>query len=211
MTRTEFGLSEGSFVFCCFNNTYKFNPEMFDQWGQILRSVDCGVLWIFAENAAARLNIAREFQSRGIPQERLFFADKVGREEYLARYRLADLFLDTLPYNGGTTVSDALWAGLPVLAQAGQSFAGRMAASLVSALDLPELVTRTPDEYVALAIELASNREKLAAIRLKLASNIPTSLLFDSLKSTRCIEAGYKAAHERHHADLQPDHIYVDL
>ncbi len=209
VVRAELGLPQNAFVFCCFNNTYKFNPAILDLWARILGAVDKAVLWMFADTPAARTNISREFRNRGLSDDRLFFVEKAPRTEYLARYRLADLFLDTLPYNGGTTASDALWAGLPVLTLQGESFAGRMAASLLSALDLPELIAGSPEDYVRIGIDLAMDAQKISNLKSRLAANIRTSIVFDSLKSTRLVEAGYRAAYERHHADSPPDHIFI--
>ena len=146
----------------------------------------------------------------GIEPERLIFAKRLSSSaDHLARHRLADLFLDTLPYNAHTTASDALWAGLPVLTQIGETFAGRVAASLLNAVGLPELITQTQQEYEELAIELATNPEKLAAIKQKLSQNRLTKPLFNTKLFTRHIEAAYTAMYERYQADLPLDNIYV--
>ena len=179
-TRTEVGLPNNAFVFCCFNNNYKITPEVFDCWMRILKQVDGSVLWLFEDNAKAASNLRKEAEIRGVHPERLIFAKRMPPSDHLARHRFADLFLDTLPYNAHTTASDALWAGLPVLTRIGETFAGRVAASLLNAIGLTELITSTPQAYEALAIELATNPEKLAAIKRKLANNRLTTPLFDT-------------------------------
>ena len=168
------------------------------------------VLWLGENAAAANDNLRKEAFALGINPERIIFAPRVASSaDHLARHRLADLFLDTLPYNAHTTASDALWAGLPVLTQIGKTFAGRVAASLLNAIDLPELIAETPAEYERMAIELALHPEKLAAIRQKLATNRETSPLFDTALFTRHLEAAYIAMYERHQAGLAPDHIVI--
>ena len=207
--REEVGLPNNAFVFCCFNNNYKITPEVFDCWMRILRQVDGSVLWLLEDNAKAASNLRQEAENRGVHPERLIFAKRMPSPDHLARHRLADLFLDTLPYNAHTTANDALWAGLPVLTRIGETFAGRVAASLLNAIGLTELITSTPQAYEALAIELATNPEKLAAIRRKLVNNRLTTPLFDTQMYTRHIEAAYTAMYERYQANLPPDHIYV--
>src|SRR6185369_17109332 len=163
-TRTEAGLPEQGFVFCCFNNNFKIQPEVFDVWMRLLAAIEGSVLWLIEDNVAAARNLTREASARGIAAERLIFAPRVDLEVHLARHRVADLFLDTLPYNAHTTASDALWAGLPVLTRIGQTFAGRVAASLLSAIDLPELVVSSLQDYEAAALRLARNPTELAAL-----------------------------------------------
>ncbi len=208
-SRAECGLPQNGIVFCCFNNNYKITPDVFDRWMRILKQVEGSVLWLIEDNAGAASNLRKEAEARGINPERLVFAKRMSLPDHLARHRLADLFLDTLPYNAHTTASDALWAGLPVLTQIGETFTGRVAASLLTAIGLPELITSTPQAYVDLAIELATNSEKLAAIKHKLANNRLTTPLFDTQRFTRHIEAAYTMMFERYQAGLSPDHIYV--
>lgn len=208
-TKSELNIAEESFVFCCFNNNYKITPSTFDGWMRILKAVDKSVLFLYAENQWAQANLIKEAQIRGVNPDRLIFGQKISRAEYLARYRVADLFLDTLPYNAGTTASDALWAGLPVLTLMGESFAARMAASLLNAIEMPELITHTQEEYEAKAIELARNPALLGQIKQKLARNRLTTPLFDTPLFTRHIEAAYKEMYKRYHDDLPPDHIYL--
>ncbi|MBU3632018.1 hypothetical protein ICN21_01680, partial [Polynucleobacter sp. AP-Feld-500C-C5] len=156
-TREELRLPEKGFVFCCFNNNYKLLPRTFDSWMKILEGTQDSVLFLYAETQWAEANLKKEAEARGINSARLVFGKGIPADEYLARYRVCDLFLDTLPYNAGTTASDALWTGLPVLTLMGQSFASRVAASLLNAIGLPELIANTQEEYEALAIELAQN------------------------------------------------------
>jgi len=208
-TRAEVGLAEDAFVFCCFNQAVTINPNIFDLWMRFLRNINNSVLWLLADNVTATKNLKREARNRGISEDRLIFAPRLPMADHLARHKLADLFLDTLPFNAHATASDALWAGLPVLTCVGETFPGRVAASLLNAIGLPELITSTTQEYETLAIELATNPEKLAAIKHKLASNRLTTPLFDTQKFTRHIEAAYTMMYERYQADLPPDHIYV--
>ncbi len=183
------GLPEDGFVFCCFNNSYKLTPQLFDVWMRLLRQVDGSVLWLLQTSDAAVRNLRREAQARGVDPARLVFAPKMEISRHLARHRLADLFLDNLPVNAHTAASDALWVGLPVLTCPGHSFIGRVAASLLHAVGLPELVTASLDEYEALALELASDREALQAIRQRLEANRSTYPLFDTDRLRRHIEA----------------------
>ena len=148
--RAAAGLAESGFVFCCFNNSFKINPEVFDVWMRILTQVEGSVLWLLEDTPAASRHLAAQALQRGVAAERLVFARRVPVAEHLARHRLADLFLDTLPYNAHTTASDALWAGLPVVTCMGESFASRVAASLLSAVGLPELIASNLDAFESL-------------------------------------------------------------
>ena len=208
-SRAEAGLPETAFVFCCFNNNYKILPDIFDSWMAILGQVEGSVLWLLEDNARAAENLRKEAAARGVDPKRIVFAKRAPLADHLARHRLADLFLDTLPYNAHTTASDALWAGLPVLTRTGETFAGRVATSLLNAIGLPELVTRTREEYENLAIELAGQPDRLASIKEKLAGNRLTTPLFDTQLFTRHIESSYKAMYERYQACLPPDHLRV--
>jgi predicted O-linked N-acetylglucosamine transferase (SPINDLY family) len=180
-TRSEAGLPENGFVFACFNNSYKFTPQLFDIWMRLLRQTDGSVLWLSAANSAAMQNLKREAELRGVDDTRLIFAPYVTKsEEYLARLRIADLFLDTLPYNAHATAADALYAGLPVLTCRGTTFAGRVAASLLQAGGVPELVTENLPAYEELALMLARDRERLREIKAKLTASRSTQPLFDT-------------------------------
>jgi predicted O-linked N-acetylglucosamine transferase (SPINDLY family) len=190
-TREEVGLPPTGFVFCCFNNNYKITPDTFDGWMRILQAVPDSVLWLLTDNPTAATNLCKEAELRGVSAKRLVFAPLLGLAEHLARHRLADLFIDTLPCNAHTTASDALWAGLPVLTCMGEAFASRVAASLLKAVGLPELITESQPAYEALAIELANHPEKLAGIKLKLERNRLTTPLFDTTSYARHLEALY--------------------
>jgi predicted O-linked N-acetylglucosamine transferase (SPINDLY family) len=209
ITRSDVGLPLKGFVFCCFNNNYKITPLVFNSWMRILKQVEGSVLWLLEVNASAASNLKKEAVARGVSSERLIFAKRMTPPDHLARHRLADLFLDTLPYNAHTTASDALWAGLPVLTCVGDTFAGRVAASLLNAIGLPELIITTPEAYEQMAIDLTTHPEKLAAIKRKLADNRLTTPLFDTKLFTRHIEAAYTAMYERYQAGLAPDHILI--
>ena len=209
-SRLECGLPENGFVFCCFNNTYKINPDIFDCWMRILKQVDDSVFWLMEVNATAARNLRREAAARGVNPERLIFAKRtLLLTDHLARHRLADLFLDTLPYNAHATASDALWAGLPVLTCVGDTFPGKVASSMLHAIGLPELITTTLDAYERTAIDLAAHPKKMTAIKRKLADNRLTTPLFDTKLFTRHIEAAYNAMFERHQSGLAPEHIVI--
>lgn len=208
-TREEAGLPEAGVVFCCFNNNHKIHPQVFDSWMRILQAVPGSVLWLLADNSAVVANLQREAQARGIAGQRLVFARRLALDEYLARHRMADLFLDTFPYNAHTTANDALWMGLPVLTRQGESFAARVAASLLQAVGLPELVTHSTAEYEAMAINLGQNPERLQSLRDKLHAQRDHAPLFNTRQFARHIEAAYVAMHERHLQGLAPDVIEI--
>jgi predicted O-linked N-acetylglucosamine transferase (SPINDLY family) len=197
-SRAEAGLPEHGFVFCSFNNSYKFTPAMFAVWMRILRAVEGSVLWLPEGNAPARRNLVREAATHGIAADRIVFAPFLDDSaDHLARLPLADLFLDTLPCNAHTTASDALWAGLPVLTCKGGTFAGRVAASLLHATGLDELVTESLAAYEARAVSLARDCAALGAIRANLARNRRTATVFDTARFTRNLEAAYTRMHAR--------------
>jgi predicted O-linked N-acetylglucosamine transferase (SPINDLY family) len=208
-TRAELGLPANGFVFCCFNNNHKILPEMFAVWMRLLRQVDNSVLWLLQDNLAVVRNLSREAVARGIAPERLVFARRCMPADHLARQRAADLFLDTLPYNAHTTCSDALWVGLPVLTVLGGSFAGRVAASLLSALGVPELVAASLEDYEAIALKLARDRSALAAIREKVVRHRDTHPLFDTTRFTRNLEAAYVTMWERYQRGERPQTFLV--
>jgi len=208
-SRSEVGLPEHGFVFCCFNNGYKILPATFDGWMRILQAVEGSALWLLNHNPVATRNLQREAQARGIDANRLIFAARMPLADHLARHRLADLFIDTLPYNAHTTASDALWAGLPVLTCMGTSFAARVAASLLRAMDLPELITHTQSAFEARAIELAKDPSALGAIKSKVLAHRETSPLFDAQLFTHHIEAAYRTMQSRQQAGSPPEHFSV--
>ena len=208
-SRTDLGLPKSGFVFCCFNNSFKITPATFGYWMEILKEVDGSVLWLLEANKEAVKNLRREATASNVDANRLIFAQRMPLDEHLVRQRSADLFLDTLPYNAHTTASDALWVGLPVLTCPGESFASRVAASLLSAIDLPELIVTSPKDYVELAIALATNPQRLAEIRKKLADNRLTTALFDTPLFAKHLEAAFREMHARYQAGKAPDHINV--
>ena len=208
-TRSALGLPENAFVFCCFNNNFKITPSTFDGWMRILHRVPHSVLWLLEDNPTAAHNLRKEAHARGIEPQRLVFATRMPLPEHLARHRNADLFIDSLPYNAHTTASDALWAGLPVLTCLGESFASRVAGSLLNAIELPELITHNQTEFEDTAVGLALNPAKLKAIRDKLHQNRLTTPLFDSQLFTQHLENAYAQMMQRYYAGLAPEHIVV--
>ncbi len=208
-TREEVGLPSHDFVFSCFNQSYKITPGTFDLWMRILQRVDQSVLWLLEENATATENLRREARARGVDSHRLIFAGHLLLDQHLARHRLADLCIDTLPYNAHTTASDALWAGLPVLTLIGTSFAARVAASLLNAVGLPELVTVDPIEYEELAVALARNPARLREIRQRLDNALRTAPLFDTRQTTMHVEAAYAHIHAGYVAGKPLAHVWV--
>jgi len=207
MTRAECGLPDHGFVFASFNNCYKIKPEEWGIWMRLLRAVEGSVLWMPQTNPAARANLAREAAARGVDPARLCYASRVDYAEHLARQRLADLFVDTFAYNAHTTASDALWAGLPIVTRIGKSYPARVAASLLLTMGLDELVTTTAQDYEALALDLARDPERLAAVRGKLAARRLEGPLFDTAGYARALEAGFAEAVRRYRAGLPPADI----
>lgn len=191
-TRLEAGLPEGGFVFCSFTQTYKITPEIFDLWCRLLIDVPGSVLWLLRDPLAEG-NLRREAFQRGITAERIVFADDMGQADHLGRLQLADLVLDTLPYNAHTTASDALWVGVPILTCAGDTFPSRVAGSVLRAIDMEELIVADLDEYYQLALDLATDPERFSGVKARLAANRLTTPLFDVASYTRHIEALYEA------------------
>jgi protein O-GlcNAc transferase len=209
-SRADEGLPDTGFVFCAFANSYKTSPFIFDVWMQLLNEVEGSVLWLSSNHLSGQDNLRREAQSRGIAPDRLVFARRVVlNEDHLARHRLADLFLDTLPLGAHSTVCDALWTGTPVLTCAGNTFGGRVAASLLSALGLQELVTGSVSEYKTSALRLARDPQLLEAVRTKIASHRSVFPLFNTQRFTSHIEAGYIAAWELYQRGGQPTQLSV--
>ena len=209
-TRTEAGLPTNGFVFCCFNNHYKITPSTFIRWMKILSKVDGSVLWLPKGNSSTVKNLKKEAKKNSVDENRIIFASRLTlREDHLNRIQLADLFIDTLPYNAHATTSDALQVGLPVLTCIGNSFTSRVAASLINSVNLPELITNTQEQYESLAIELATHPEKLKTIKKKLNNNLPESPLYDTPLYTQHLESAYSMMYDRYQRGLDPDHIYV--
>jgi len=207
LRRSDCGLPAKGFIYCCFNNNYKMTPEVFDSWMRIISSVEGSVLWLYESNDLIAEQLKSEAQARGVDPARLVFGRMLPQSEYLARYQVADLFLDTFPYNAGTTANDALWAELPVLTRMGSSMASRMAASLLNTLGLPELITESTQDYEAAAIELGSHPEQINLIRQKLKKNKLSSPLFNTPMFTSNLEKAFQQIYERHHSGFSPDHI----
>ena len=208
--RQDLGLPKTGFIFCCFNNSNKYSPSIFDSWIKILSKVDNSVLLLYADNESVKINLRKEITLRGIKPSRLIFGDRLPIPEYLARFKVIDLFLDTLPFNAGTTGSDALRTGLPILTCKGKTFAGRMCASLLNSVNLPELITCSLEEYESLAIELATNPERLKTIKDKLAKNLPTALLYNSTLFTKNIESAYSMIYKKLQNKSNIEHIIVE-
>jgi predicted O-linked N-acetylglucosamine transferase (SPINDLY family) len=209
-TREELGLPKDGFVFCCFNNNYKITPQVFDVWMRLLEKVENSVLWILSEDINISKNLKKEATIRGIDFNRIVFAERIKMNEHLARQKVADLFIDTFPYTGHTTASDALWVGLPVLTRIGKSFASRVSASLLNAIGLSELVTNSEKEYEDLAIELAKNPPKLKEIKNKLKNNRNTKPLFNTQIFARNMEKAYSLMYERYLKNLPLDNIEIN-
>jgi protein O-GlcNAc transferase len=207
--RADHGLPENGFVFCCFNATYKITPAEFDVWMRLLTATEGSVLWLLKSNDWVTANLTREAVRRGVSPDRLIFADKMPNSRHIARHRHADLFLDTFKCNAHTTTSEALWGGLPVLTRPGSGFASRVAASLLHAIDLPELVVDGIADYEALALALASDPPRLAAIRARLWENRSTAPLFDTALTTRHFEAACEAILARHLSGRPPEDLEV--
>ncbi|HMI97693.1 MAG TPA: tetratricopeptide repeat protein [Micropepsaceae bacterium] len=208
-TRAEAGLPAQGLVFCCFNDTSKITPEIFDVWMRFLKDIAGSVLWLLENNPEATRNLRREAEARAVDGSRLIFAAPMKLAEHLARHRLADLFLDTLPYGAHTTTSDSLWAGVPVLTCMGATFAGRVAASLLHGIGMAELITDSLEDYAALALKLARDQTELTAIRTKLARNRDTYPLFDTARFTRNFEAALAMMHERQKNGESPGHLAI--
>ena len=219
LTRAQFGLPETGFVFTCQNGCQKLLPEVFDIWMEILKAVPGSVLWLLKPNETAVKNLLKEANARGVEAERLIFTvreevaidqERARIGKYLASYKLADLFLDTWPYNAGTTAIDALWAGLPVLTKEGRAPVARMAAGALRAIEVPELITRTPQAYQDLAIQLAQSPERLRQLKDKVQGNRQTTALFDPVGNTRHIENAYLEMYSRYLAGQEPEDFYIE-
>lgn len=208
-TKLDHGLPIQSFVFCCFNSTYKITPPVFTIWMDLLKKVESSVLWLLEDDLQIAANLKSEAILRGVDPQRLIFANRLPLPEHLGRHIHADLFLDTLPYNAHTTASDALWAGLPVLTQIGKGFAARVGASLLSALGLQELITQNDEEYTRLALHLATHRDELKNIRHKLQIAKTKAPLFKSAEFTKYLENAYREIFKRQQLRLPKEPIYI--
>lgn len=209
-TREQAGLPD-AFVFCSFNNNYKITPELFDIWMRLLRGVDGSVLWFRVESPAARMNLRAEAERRGVDPHRLVFADQVSRAAHFGRLEVADLFLDSVPYNAHATANDALRCGVPVLTCPGRSFASRVAASMLTTLGVNELITPDLQAYEALALDLARSPARLVAIRDKLRQARATSPLFDMAGLCRDMESAYQTMWDIHFEGQKPRGFSVNI
>ncbi|MDR2219440.1 MAG: tetratricopeptide repeat protein [Methylobacillus sp.] len=203
-TRISCGLPKDKTVFCCFNQNFKITPQLFDSWMKIISEIPHSVLWLLECNAWAKANLRREAEARGVHPDRIIFAPRTTQAEHIARHRCADLFLDTAPYNAHTSASDALWAGLPLLTMLGATFTSRVAASLLQAAGLPELVTHSYEEYESVAIQLAANSARLTALRERLITGRSHAPLFDTPRFTCNLETAYRQMWQRHEQNLPP-------
>jgi protein O-GlcNAc transferase len=209
-SRSDFGLPEDGVIFCCFNNSYKFNPPRIASFAKILANTPKSVLWVSENNPSFRKNLLAEFTKLGIPEGRVLFAGRVDAlEDHLARYRLADLFLDTSPYNAHTTALDSLKAGTPIISLAGKSYASRAGASFLAAIGLPELITHSEEEFVEVASRLGENPQALKMLKEKLAANYQTMPLFNSKLFCKHLEMAYLEMHRRHTNDLPSSDIHI--
>jgi predicted O-linked N-acetylglucosamine transferase (SPINDLY family) len=209
-TRADMGLPQDGVVFCAFNNHNKVSPAEFDIWMDLLKQVDGSVLWFLAGAEPLRVNIRKEAEARGVSAERIVFADRCSTPDHIARLPLADIFLDTFACNAHTTASELMWSGVPVVTMPGQQFAARVAASIVSAVNCPELIAQSVEEYRDIALRLAQNPSELAALRAKITQNIPQTPLYDSEGYMKNFEALLELAIERYDNGLKPDHLHLD-
>ena len=209
MTRKDMGLPEDGFVFCCFNNNFKITPCEFDIWMRLLTKVEGSVLWLKKANQWAKSNLQREAEQRGVDPSRLVFAENVSKVDHLTRHRLADLFLDTFNFNAHSTASDALWAGLPIITKKGEQFVARCAASMLNAVGLPEMVTKTEKDYEELALKLATDKSLLSSIKERLAQNRLSTPLFDTEKYTKDLENAFEVAYSNYHNRITPKDIQI--
>jgi predicted O-linked N-acetylglucosamine transferase (SPINDLY family) len=208
--RSDFGLSDDQFVFCCFNSAYKITPHIFNSWMNILKGSPKSVLWIAEEDEIAKLNIKNEALARGVEPSRIVFANKIPLPEYLARFRIADIFLDTYPYSAGTVASDALRMGLPLIVLQGRTFASRMSSSLLHSINMPELVTKSSAQYEALAIDLYNDHGKYNRVKRKMQSELLKSPLFDIERTTKSIEMTFEIIYDRSQSNKPIEHIFLD-
>jgi len=209
ISRSEMGLPEDAFVFCCFNNNYKITSSEFDIWMRLLKKIDKSVLWLRQSNQFSHINIRNEAERRNVDPSRIVFAKRAPMDEHLARQKLADLFIDTFAFNAHTTTTEALWAGLPVITKAGKGFAARVAGSLLNAIGLPELITETEQDYEALALEIATHPDHLKQIKAKLNTNRLSKPLFDTKQYTYHLETAYKMAYNDYLNQQKVENIFV--
>lgn len=209
LTREELGLPAQGFVFCCHNSNFKITPVDFDIWMRLLKRVAGSVLWLYKSSEAVAANLRKEAEARGVNPDRLVFATLAPNPVYLARYRLADMFLDTAFYNAQTTAAEALWMGVPVLTCPGETMSSRVASGLLTALGLKEMIAGSPQEYEERAYHLATHPDELKEVREKLARNRLSATLFDTERQVRNLEAAYQMMWQRHEAGLAPESFQI--
>ena len=209
LTRLSLGLPEDAIIFCCFNNNYKFSPIIFNSWIEILKGVKNSVLWLLADNQTAATNLKNEFLKTDLDSHRLIICYRTGYEEYLSRYCVADLFLDTFPFNAGTTANDCLWMGLPILTYAGESFASRMASSLLKACNIPELITYSINDYIEKGIKLGNNPNQIREYKKYLTDQKQKKQLWDMKKQTKNIELGYIECFKQYQKNKKLEEIII--
>lgn len=207
--RADFGLPVGVFVYCCFNNNYKITPEIFKLWMSILSNTSKTVLWLLRDSDLAAENLLSQAGLCGVSRDRIFFADRCDPQDHLARHRLADLFLDTFPYNAHTTASDAIWAGLPILTYVGKTFPGRVTSSLLMELGVTELIASSQEDYQKMAIHFANYPQDLLLIRNKIGNKKHNSYLFNTAHFTKTLEDAYKLMYSRNADKLLPEHLRI--
>jgi predicted O-linked N-acetylglucosamine transferase (SPINDLY family) len=208
-SKEQLQLPDKGFIYCCFNNNYKITPEVFSIWSEILHAVDGSVLWLLGDTEIAERNLRQSAINEGLNPNRIIFAKRISTEQHLSRHKLADLFLDTSPYNAHTTASDSLWSGIPLLTKFGNSFAARVAASLLKSVDLPELITYSDSEYIEKAIYFAKNKDELYKIKNKLSLNRDKFPLFNTSLFCKNIEKSFKEIYKRKKEGKRPDHIFI--
>tara|TARA_B110000196_G_C21069838_1_gene626903 strand:- start:223 stop:1296 length:1074 start_codon:yes stop_codon:yes gene_type:complete len=209
-TRVDEGLPDNEFVFCCFSKNCKITPREFDIWIRLLNRVEGSVLWLTQSNQWSEANLKKEAKARGLNPARLIFAEPCNYSGYLERMTKADLFLDTFNYNAGAIANDALWCGLPILTKQGQSYVARMASSLLSSIDLPELITTNEKDYEQVALDIATNPKKHELIKEKLSLNRDRLPLFDTERFTRNIETAYMQIYAKYFAGEKPQHLFIE-
>jgi protein O-GlcNAc transferase len=207
--KKDFNLPEDSFIFCCFNNVIKISPEIFEVWMKILKNNTKSVLWLLSSNNKVINNLKAEAEKRGVNKKRLIFCERLPNEDHLARYKLADLFLDTIPYNAHTTANEALYCGIPVLTLIGNSFASRVGASILNALNMKELIAHSKIEYHDIATDICQDSSKIKSIKDKLSNNKETSTLFDTKLYVKNLELAYLEIYKKNKKNLKPENIYI--
>jgi predicted O-linked N-acetylglucosamine transferase (SPINDLY family) len=207
--RSDLGISSEAFVYASLNNSYKISPEIFSVWMDLLKEVENSVLLLSTPQDVIKENLLKEAQNHSVDSYRIIFLERVQREKYLSSFKLIDLFLDTPGYGAGTTASDALWMGVPVLTVQGNSMPARIASSVLNSFGMPELITNSLNDYKTLAIHLAQDRNEFNTLKNKTNSLIDKSLLFDSVKTTKHIEKAYQIIYQRRKDNLPVDHVVI--